>query len=47
MKMAPLMFNVEEAISDNDFGLSDDELSGEEGKDIYPYLGETVLPRMN
>ena len=46
--MVSRMFDVQEAISaifDNDFGLSDGELSREEGEDIYPYLGETVLPR--
>ena len=46
--MASRMFDVEEAISaifDDDFGLSDGELSGEEGEDIYPYLGEPILVR--
>ena len=43
--MVSRMFDVQEAIFDDDFGLSDGELSGEEGEDIYPYLGETVLPR--
>ena len=32
-------------VFDDDFGLSDGELRGEEGEDIYPYLGKLILPR--
>jgi len=45
--MVSQMFNVEEVISaifDAGSGLSDGEMSGEEGEDIYPYLGELILP---
>ena len=48
VNMASRRFNVQEAIStifDDEFGLSDGELSAEEGEDIYPYLGEPVLLR--
>ena len=40
------MFNVKDAMSAmfaDDSGLSDSELSGEEGKDVYP-LREFILP---
>ena len=45
--MASRTFDVGEAISAifDDFGLSDGELSAEEGEDIYPYLGDPTLPR--
>ena len=48
VNMASRRFNVQEAISticDDEFDLSDGELSAEEGEDIYPYLGEPVLFR--
>ena len=40
------MFSVDEVIEfvlDDEFGSSDDEISDEEGEDIYATLGEPVL----
>ena len=36
-----------EAILDDDFGLSDGETSDEDGEDIYHYVGEPVLRRID
>ena len=38
-------YTIEEAILDDDFGLSDGGSSDEEGEDIYGYVGEPVLRR--
>ena len=46
--MASGRYTVEEtltAIFEDKFGLSDGELSDEEGEEIYPYLSEPVLLR--
>ena len=36
---------VVELLSDEEFGLSEDELSAEEGEDLYAYLGSPVISR--